>query len=92
MKQVVKIDINGYYLEPVIIEYEEDMQHNYIKTIPPNGLYRAKWTGLEWIEDMSPEEIDELNNQPRVLTEIEQLKISQAEQFEAILELLGGMM
>lgn len=43
---------------------------------------------LDWL---TQEEIDELNNQPRELSEIEMLKISQAEQFETILILLGGM-
>ena len=37
-------------------------------------------------------EIEEEKNKPKELTEIEQLKVSQAEQFETILELLGGIM
>lgn len=97
-KQVYELDANGYIKERYVAEFDEEgncieeLARNIITIDPPNGLYRAKWTGTEWIEDMTQEEIDELNNQPRELTEIERLKISQAEQFETILELLGGMM
>lgn len=91
MKQVYKIDNNGIYIQPLIIDDETEITSDIVEIPPPQGLYRAKWTGTEWIEDMTQEKIDDLNNQPRELTEIEQLKVSQAEQFETILELLGGM-
>jgi len=92
MKLVRKIDTNGLFVEDVILDDDTTLPPNLINTPVPGGFYRPKWTGKEWIEGMSQEEIDALNNQPIELTEIEKLKISQAEQFETILELLGGMM
>ena len=97
-KQVYEIDEKGYISERYAVEFDEEgnpfenLAENIITVIPPEGLHRPKWTGTEWIEDMTQEEIEALNNQPRELTEIEQLKVSQAEQFETILEILGGMM
>ncbi|SMB95303.1 hypothetical protein SAMN00017405_0373 [Desulfonispora thiosulfatigenes DSM 11270] len=96
-KQVYEIDENGYIKSINVTEFDEEdnptegLTKNIITIDPPNGLYRAKWTGTGWIEDMSQEDIDALNNQPRELTDIEKIKISQAEQFETILELLGGL-
>lgn len=98
LKQVYEINELGYLKEIYVKEFDEqgncteELAKNIIAIAPPQGLYSAKWIGTEWIEDMTQEEIDALNNQPRELSEIEQLKISQAEQFETILELLGGMM
>lgn len=91
MQQVYKFDQNGYYIKPVILNKDEQIYDDCTKVQPPDGLYRAKWNGIEWIEDMTQEEIDELNNQPSELTEIEKLKISQAEQFETMLMVIGGM-
>lgn len=90
-KQVYIIADNSFYGGCEIIGEGQEVDFYYTEVRPPDGLYRAKWTGTEWVEDMTQEEIDKLNNQPRELTEIEKLKISQAEQFETILELLGGM-
>lgn len=73
--QVYRIDDNGYYIKPVITE---EAPSNCVTVHPPQGLYRAKWTGTEWIEDMPQEEIDELNNQPKEPTDKE--KIAQLEQ------------
>ena len=64
---------------------------NIITIRPPDGLYRAKWTGLEWVEDMTQEEINELNNRPRGLTEIELLRIEQAKANAEMIELMMSM-
>lgn len=61
MIQVYEIDKSGYYIKPVIINEWEDITDELIDIPPPDGLYRAKWTGEEWVEDMSQEEIDELS-------------------------------
>ncbi len=70
-RQVYEIDENNFIKEIHLIDEEENTQH--VTTNPPNGLYRAKWNGVEWIEDMTQEEIDELNNAPKELTETEML-------------------
>jgi hypothetical protein len=72
--QVYRIDKNGYYVKPVDLEEGEEIPSGCIIARPPNGLYRAKWTGIEWIEDMSQEEIDGLNNQPQEPSENEVLR------------------
>lgn len=67
-KQVYKIDEIGYLKEIYVKEFDtqgkctEDLAENIITFAPLQGLYRAKWNGTEWIEDMSQEEIDTLNN------------------------------
>lgn len=69
-KQIVyEIDANGFIIGTHIINcVTEKTKENIVCICPPNGLYRAKWTGTEWVEDMSQGEIDELNNQPKLPT------------------------
>lgn len=79
LKQVYKVDANGYLQEVFAKEFNEqgncleELAGNTIIVDPPQGLYRAKWTGVEWVEDMSQEEMDELNNQHQEPTEIDYL-------------------
>ncbi|MBS4200274.1 hypothetical protein KHA93_11595 [Bacillus sp. FJAT-49732] len=96
MKQVYKINSEGFYIEPVIIDEDvEETPENCVELAPSDGMYRPKWTGTEWIEDMSQEEIEALKNAPKPLTEVEQLRIDQAqanaELFEMMLMFIGGM-
>lgn len=56
--EVYRLDKNRYYIEPVILNVSEGIPLDCIKTRPPDSLYRAKWTGTEWVEDMTQEEID----------------------------------
>jgi hypothetical protein len=73
-KQAYEIDENGYIKEIYVVEFDEkgnpleELTENMVIIDPPQGLYRAKWTGTEWIEDMTQEEIEILNNQPREST------------------------
>lgn len=47
---------------------ETDKGHM-ISTSPPHGLYRLRWTGTEWVEGATQEEIDEIiNSQPTLPT------------------------
>ena len=66
-KQVYEIDEGGYLKDIHVIEEGEET--SFIIKNPPQGLYRARWTGVEWVEDMTQEEIDDLNNQPREFTQ-----------------------
>lgn len=91
VKKVLKIDNNGFFVEDVILKDSEEILVDYIQTECPDGFYKPKWNGTEWVEGLTQEEIEEFKNKPRELSEIEQLKIIQAEQFESILELIGGM-
>jgi hypothetical protein len=79
-KEVFEIDENGHILERHVSDFDEqgnpvnELSPNIVAISPPDGLYCAKWTGTEWIEDMSQEEIDALNNQPHEPTETEMLR------------------
>lgn len=83
-KQVYKVDENGIYIEPIIVGEKEDIPYNYIDEKPPNGLYRPKWTGTEWIEDMTQEEIDKMKSRPNPPTQEERIQALEA----ALLDLL----
>ena len=114
MKQFLKIDENGYYIEPVILmpifnleevdyyfpedyiehileeEQPEDLQeflkdYNFlpkmncetpkdrmIETPFTDGMYKPRWNGTEWIDEITQEELDarqeEADAQQRVMT------------------------
>lgn len=61
-KQVYKIDSEGYLIESPVKRFDEqgncteELPADIITVDPPQGLYRAKWTGKEWIETMTEEE------------------------------------
>jgi len=62
MKQVFKIDKDGFFIEPVIIANNEKLSSNYVEDMIPYGLYKPKWNGKEWVEGATQEEIDAIRN------------------------------
>lgn len=51
----------------------ERVVENLIPITMPHGLYRAKWTGEQWVEGATQEEIDEMTkHEPSPPTENEQ--------------------
>jgi hypothetical protein len=74
MKQVFKIDSNGFYIEPVILQDDEKLGNNLIDIAISEGFYRPKWYGKKWVEGLTQLEIDALRNVPQPKTEIELLK------------------
>jgi len=62
--QVYKYNESGIFIEPIVINDNELLPLNITDIRPNDNLYRAKWTGGEWIEDMSQTEIDALNVVP----------------------------
>lgn len=68
LKQVYEINEFGYLKDKYVKDFDEEgncveeLEENIIVIDPPQGLYKAKWNGEEWVEDMSQEEIDLLNN------------------------------
>ena len=72
-KEVYEIDNNGFIKERYVISESE--QTEFIKVSVPQGLYRPRWTGKEWIEDMTQEEIDEINNQSQIPTQEERINM-----------------
>lgn len=72
MKLYRKIDNEGFFIEDVILEevpcvYDEEgnkiYDTHYIDVEVPQGLYKPKWTGTEWVEGMTQEEINVIKNQ-----------------------------
>jgi hypothetical protein len=78
MKQVSKIDGNGLYIEPVILQ-DNDGIGDLIDVPVPEGFYHPKWDGNQWVEGLSEEEIDQIKNAPKPMSEIELLKKQQAD-------------
>jgi len=68
LKQVYEIDINNCLKEIHVKEFDEQgnctekLADNIITIDISQGLYRAKWNGTKWLEDMPQVEIDALNN------------------------------
>lgn len=68
-------------------------------TEPAQGLYRPKWDGNKWIEDMTTQEIEALKNQAQELSNEEVLK-RKVDEFETkmktidetMLTLMGGIL
>lgn len=50
MRQVFKFDSNGFYLEPVILQDNEEMPNDCTEIQPQDGLYKAQFVNGEWIE------------------------------------------
>ena len=82
-----KIDDSGYFIEDVLLEevpYTYDEEFNiiydthYIEIPVPQGMYKPKWDGAEWIEGLTQEEIDNITNKHVELAEIEKIQERQS--------------
>jgi hypothetical protein len=68
---------------PTVLEVTQDDEGNeittevrdtsYIDTPCTEGLYKPKWTGSEWVEGLTELEIEDIRNQPHVITESEKI-------------------
>lgn len=76
-KQAYELDSSGYIKKIHIVEVSEEgmakdpLLEVFILEDPPHGLYRARWVNEEWVEDMSQEEIDELQDVPQPPSDID---------------------
>ena len=67
---------------------------------PAQGLYKPLWDGEKWMEGATPEEIDKIKNVPQEPTELELIKLKNAEleEKQKVIEemmlsmAMGGMM
>ena len=103
MKTIYKIDSDGFmqYGQELQIKEDETMLENYVDTPLPRNenddqfpFYRPKWTGTEWVEDMSQVDIDALNNIPTPLTiedRVTNTEIDVVTLEETIDTIFGGM-
>lgn len=90
MKQVFRMDQNGFYLEPVIIEDEKNIPVDCTEIQPPDGLYKGKFVNGEWVESLTEDEINTLKDAPQPLSDIEQLKKQQDLMQSALDDLILG--
>jgi hypothetical protein len=93
MRQVFRIDENGFYVEPVLLEKDQEVPNDCSEAIPLEGLYKAKFVNGEWVEGLTQEELDTLKNILPEPEPLETLKKQQELMQQAIDDLiLGGMM
>ncbi|MBD7984401.1 hypothetical protein H9649_07410 [Sporosarcina sp. Sa2YVA2] len=104
-RQVYEIDDEGFKVDtiPVVFNTDgnpvEELGERFIVSEPPHGLIKARWTGVEWIEGATQEEIEDIvKPHPVEPTEMELLeeKVRLQEQvieelmFDIIPNLMGG--
>jgi len=85
LKQIYEIDTNGYIKKIYAVEFDGQrnpvapLADNIVTVDPPNGLYRAKWTGTEWVEDKSKEEFEAEELLNDLIPTTEQIKNAEIE-------------
>ena len=52
--QVYKIDDKGYYVEPVVLQKDEEIPSDCVVIRPPQPCYKPRWNGTEWVEEGTP--------------------------------------
>lgn len=91
--QVHRVDKDGFYVEPCLItnsiEEKEAEQDKYIIEVDPSeGLYKPRWLNGEWVEGLTPEEIEEIKKTiPQEPSKIDILGQQLAEKEVQILQL-----
>lgn len=85
MKEYFKIDENGNILDVTLLDESQEIPENHVLGWGQDrSFYKAiyNFDADDWIEGLTQEEIDEINNKPKELTETEKLKLSLAETYE----------
>jgi YHS domain-containing protein len=54
MIQVFRIDKNGFYIEPVIIQDTEPIPLDCVQLMPPSGLFKPQIVNGSWVEGEDP--------------------------------------
>lgn len=85
IKRIVDKQTNLFLRDDFTFDEETEIA---LEVEPAQGLYRPKWNGETWVEDMTPEEIDSLKAQ------VEPQEPTEAERLEALemlmVDILGG--
>lgn len=74
MKKAYKIDNLGFYIEDVFVDELGSLGNEYIDNYCPDGFYKPKWNGSEWVEGLTEEEIALKNTTVLPKTELQILK------------------
>lgn len=92
MYQVSRIDEDGYFLEPVVVEEGVVLVDEDIVAVPvPEGFHRPQWDGEAWIEGMSSEDIEERQNTPQPETDAQRISRLESELLAAQLDNLVAL-
>lgn len=88
-KEVYEIDVDGYVIETYPGESDVPIPEGCITIqLPHPNYYRPKWTGEEWVEGATPQEIEEMIK-PDPQPPSNEDRIAMLE--DTILFILGGM-
>ena len=69
-----KIDEYGYFVEDVVFLHNEEPTEDLIPTPCPDGFYKPRWDGEDWIEGLTQGEIEIIRNQTQPQTTEERLE------------------
>lgn len=61
MKPYALYNKQGMYLDYVLLKDGDDVPENATPILPLDGMYKAKFTGSEWLETITEEELAALN-------------------------------
>lgn len=97
-KPIYEIDENGFVVEIYVANFDEDgnpveeLAGEMILVLQPDGLYHPKWTGEEWVEGATQDEIEEMTKpEPQPPSIIDKLRMEQAQANAELIELIFGM-
>ncbi|MEH7223847.1 hypothetical protein V7112_08500 [Bacillus sp. JJ1566] len=75
MKQYIKVDEDGFFLEPILFGVDEEIPNDCVESFSPEEVfYKPRWNGDKWVESLSVEEINEIINAPQPKSEIDVLR------------------
>lgn len=93
--EVYEIDENGFIINnyPINSDLSEIPKEKIVtKSLPQPNFYRPKWTGVEWIEGATPQEIAEMiKPKPSLPSEFDKIRLEQAQANAELIELIFGM-
>lgn len=73
MKQIFYYDENKILKGVDLVANDVELSENATDIVPPDGLYKAKFTGTEWVESISEQELLELNKTNAILPDSERI-------------------
>lgn len=91
MREVYKVDVSGFYVEPLLVQDGEEVEKGLIDIRIPDGFHTPRFDGSQWVEGKPQEEIDSLNNTPKQKTEAEQISELQSIVDQLLLDSLMGV-
>jgi hypothetical protein len=73
MKQVIRFDKDGFYVEPVLLQDKEEIPSDCTEVIPTGSFVSGQFVDGQWIEGASQEEIDAIKNVPQLPSDEERI-------------------